>query len=109
MTNRLWIDPRALTEAEDASRWYEDRSPGAGIRLRHEVDAVFDRITEHSNLYEAIGGSFRRAFTRHFPFAVVYRVTPREVQVIGILPTRTDPLANTILLASRLADLRDGD
>ncbi|HLO39988.1 MAG TPA: type II toxin-antitoxin system RelE/ParE family toxin [Phycisphaerales bacterium] len=108
MSLRLWIDPRALAEAEDAARWYEARTPGAGARLRREIDSVFDRITEHPDIYEALGGSFRRAFTRRFPFAVVYRVTPQEVQVIGILPTRADPLANAIVLASRRADLPGG-
>lgn len=101
MTRTLQVDPRALAEADSIARWYEEHRPGHGWRFRHEIDHVFARITEHPEGYQMLADRFRRAFTRRFPFVVIYRVTTDQIQVIGVMPTRADPTIVSLLMDTR--------
>lgn len=101
MTLAVWIDPRALAEADAAARWYEERRPGHGAQFRREIDHVIGQIAVHPEGYQLLSGTLRRAFTRRFPFVVVYRIAGGEVQVIGALPTQADPTVVSLLLDAR--------
>jgi len=101
VTFDLQIDPQALAEADTAARWYEEHRPGYGDRFREEVDRVLSRITDHPTGYQILNGQYRRAFTRRFPFVVVYRVRCATIHVVGVMPTPVDPAAVAALLQAR--------
>lgn len=101
MTTPARIDPRALAEADSTARWYEARRPGHGALFRREIDHVLARVAEHPEGYQLLSGTLRRAFTRRFPFVVVYRIACGEVQVIGVMPTQADPTVVSLLMDAR--------
>lgn len=97
----LSIHPRALGDAKSAAAWYEERRPGHGDRFRREVDHVLSRIHEHPESYQALNARYRRAFTRRFPFVVVYRVASDAIQVLGVMPTAADPTLVSLQMDQR--------
>ncbi|MFO0835786.1 MAG: type II toxin-antitoxin system RelE/ParE family toxin [Phycisphaerales bacterium] len=101
MTTPVWIDLRALAEADATARWYEARRPGHGAQFRLEIDHVLSRVAEHPEGYQPLSGTLRRAFTRRFPFVVVYRIAGGQVQVIGVVPTQADPTVVSLLMDAR--------
>jgi plasmid stabilization system protein ParE len=102
----LQVDPRALAEAEAAARWYDDHRPGHGHRFRHKFDELLSRIQDHPQSYQQTDLGVRRALIRRFPFVVVYRVTGSVIQVLAVMPTRSDPALLSLLMSERAAQAR---
>jgi plasmid stabilization system protein ParE len=84
------IGPRALCEARAIAQWYDRRRPGYGPVFRLKFDELLDRIADHPNGYESVNARYRRAFVRHFPIVVVYRVWSDRVEIIGVRPTQAE-------------------
>jgi len=91
MRRRLLIHPEALLEAEAAIEWYRDRSERAAIDFVTEVAVTIRRLSEHPAHFPVTELGVRSAILRRFPYAIVFRVTGRDVQVVAIAHSRRQP------------------
>jgi plasmid stabilization system protein ParE len=82
---------QALNELDDAYCEYEAMTPGLGDRLRAEVAAKIQMLSEFPEAYPEWEGPARRTTLRRFPYSVYYRVYPDEVRIIAVLYARIDP------------------
>ena len=103
-TASVRLNDAALDEAKAAARFYENLRPGYGDLFQRRLDECLGRVAEHPESYQRADGAYRRAFLRHFPFVVVYRVLPHEIEVVGVLPERDDPKILTRRTASVAGD-----
>ncbi len=85
------LNAAALAEVRATARKYESLRPGYGSLFRQRVQECLRRIAEHPESYQRVDDRYRRALLRHFPFLIVYRITPVGVEVVGVLPERDDP------------------
>ena len=85
------LAPAAAQEAEDAYRWYRQRSPATAHAFLTELERVLNVIAEGPERPALYLQGTRRVLFRRFPFAVVYRLAGDAVQVIAVAHGRRRP------------------
>ena len=81
----------ATIEARAAFLWYRNRSDIAAERFREELHHAMDAIASSPDAWPTYVHATRRYLLRRFPFMVVYRVTPEEIQVVAVAHARRRP------------------
>jgi plasmid stabilization system protein ParE len=71
--------------------WYEQRRTGLGEEFLVAVGTRFDTIGQLPEMYARVHGDVRRAVVSRFPYAVFYRIEPKQVVVLTVLHTSRDP------------------
>lgn len=74
-----------------AYRWYEDQRAGLGEEFLGAVEASFDAIQELPEMFTRVHGEVRRAVVSRFPYAVFYRLEPKQVVILAVLHMARDP------------------
>jgi plasmid stabilization system protein ParE len=71
--------------------WYEERRIGLGEEFLATVEESLDAIEEFPEMFALVHAEVRRAMVPRFPYAVFYRVEPKQVVVLTVLHTARDP------------------
>lgn len=87
----ILILPAAESDLRSAMAHYDEVRSGYGELFRLEIDRTLGLIRRWPSGYEQVSPTLRRAVVHRFPYAVVYRVLPDQVRVVGVVPTRRDP------------------
>jgi plasmid stabilization system protein ParE len=82
---------QAVVDAEEAARWYAERSPTAATRFSVELDEAEAAIIERPEAWPAAGGGNRHYLLRRFPFSVVYRLEQSRVLIVAVAHGRRRP------------------
>lgn len=93
---KVRIHAAAADEAAEAGAWYERERPGLGSDFMRALDAALDLLEEEVvPLVSAPGAAgsrgIKRLLLRRFPYAVIVRESPGEVQVIAFAHTSRKP------------------
>lgn len=88
---RLYVEPEAEADIEEAFAWYETQGPGLGSDFLAEIARTFLRIEESPERFAIIRGITHRALVRRFPYAVFYIVEPDLIAVTAVMHGRRDP------------------
>ena len=91
MTRTLEYLDAALAEAEEAARWYAERSPVAASRFVSEIEAAAQAIAEAPNACPPYRHGTRRFLLRRFPYSLVYRVEPTRLIVVAVAHAHRRP------------------
>ena len=96
MTYLVRVEGSAQTELEVAVHWYERQQAGLGPQLLHEVQRTVEILSRHPFIgskvpFVSSSLGVRRVLVRRFPFALVYRLLPQEIQIIAFAHTRREP------------------
>ena len=91
MAARLVFRRAAGRDLASAYEWYEAQRPGLGERFLTAANASLDAIERFPEMFVAVHGDVRRAIVSKFPYAVFYRVEPRQIVVLAVLHTARDP------------------
>ena len=75
----------------EASLFYEARSEGLGFEFLDGVQRLIDLVREHPKLGQSVGGGFRRAVLRRFPFSLIYSEEPTEIVIIAVAHQKRRP------------------
>ena len=76
--------PAAQAELLEAAQFYEDRSPGLGVRFLHEFDDAIADIGNSPKLWPIVEGDLRCRTMTRFPFAVYYRFIDERLQILVV-------------------------
>jgi len=87
----LGFHPEAVAEALGAARWYRQRNPDAAGAFLAELERALLRIAEAPEGWPVIELGRRRFVLRRFPFSIVYRVRPGQVEVLAVAHGRRRP------------------
>ena len=74
----------AWIEAEEATRYYEDRVPGLGLRFRLQLESVCATISGQPLLWNEREGGYRRVNLPGFPYYVAYVIRNDRIIVIAV-------------------------
>lgn len=85
------VSPVAEFEIADAARAYEATRPGLGSRFLDDLRHVRARIEQFPDGCPEVHPCVRRSLMGSFPFGVLYRTLPQELQIIAVMPTKADP------------------
>lgn len=74
----------AEAELQDAAAWYEERSPGLGLRFVLAVQVKADEIADAPQRWPLAAGT-RRVLMGRFPYALAYReIAEEEIEIVAV-------------------------
>ena len=76
--------PEAKCDAEEATRFYEQRVSGLGARFRAEVESVCAAIIRQPLLWSERSGGYRRVNIPGFPYYVAYFIRGERIIVTAV-------------------------
>ena len=86
---------RFLAPAEEemnaSAQYYEQQLPGLGHRFLDEPDRGIRAIRMHPEFAPVIHSGIRRKLIRHFPFSLLYRITPAGIIVLAVMHQHRRP------------------
>ena len=91
MSCRLVVTPAAEDDLLQAYSWYETKQFGLGTLFLESVEAVYERMLEHPELYQEVDEGIRRGVTRTFPYCIFYTLQENDIIVLGIIDAAQDP------------------
>jgi toxin ParE1/3/4 len=83
--------PEADAELTEARQWYSHHRKDLDLEFMQCIEAALSRIRSNSRLSPVVYRGMRRAVVRRFPFAILYEVTGREIQIIPVFHSRRNP------------------
>jgi len=90
VTVEIRFSPATATDLEASHQWYETQRSGLGAQFLDCVLACLERVRRSPERGERVGGHYRRALVRRFPYAVFYEYDRQTVTVYGIVHTARD-------------------
>ena len=81
----------AEAELADALQWYATIPPGLSARSLDEYEVLLERLRENPWQFPAVREPMRRAGFRHFPYGLLFRIHPTEVEIVACFHGRRDP------------------
>jgi toxin ParE1/3/4 len=91
VTLPLALSPAAEDDLHDAAAWYDAQQPGLGDAFLRSVDASFGRIRRLPNAFPADESGVHSALLRRFPYAVLFRIREKRIEVIAVWHGHRDP------------------
>jgi toxin ParE1/3/4 len=87
VTLRLVVRPEVDTDLHEAEAWYNQQEPGLGQKFLSAVLETIDRVFQNLFLYRVRQSrrQVRWAYTRRFPYRVVFKVKDDTVVVYAVL------------------------
>lgn len=83
--------PEADAELTEAREWYSHQRKDLDLEFMQCVEVALLRIQSNPRLFPVVYGTLRRAVVRRFPFAILYEVTPDEIEIIAVFHSRRNP------------------
>jgi len=84
-----------LAPAEDemnaSAQYYEQQLPGLGHRFLDEIDRAILAIRAHPESAPVLHSKIRRKLIRHFPFALLYRITTAGIVILAVMHQHRRP------------------
>lgn len=84
MSGVVRFHPDADVELIDATEWYLERSAVAAEGFVREIEHALARIAEAPERYPLTRYGRRRFVLLNYPYDVVYRVLPDEVEIVAV-------------------------
>ncbi len=86
----VW-DEEALSEADAAAVFYQQKQPGLGQRFLDNLEDAASKIAHRPYLYRQIEANIRKCKLPHFPYGVIYRIQADTIQIIAVMHLRQNP------------------
>jgi len=83
--------PDAITEADEAARFYEERQTGLSKRFIEALTDTVSRIRRNPRLYPKIYKEIRKCRVLRFPYGVIYRDKKDLIEIIAVLHFKRKP------------------
>jgi plasmid stabilization system protein ParE len=81
----------AVEEAEEAARWYAERSPTAAAAFTDLLDVAAEAVRQAPEAWPPYDHGTRRFLLRRFPYFLVYRVEPTRVVIVAVAHAHRRP------------------
>lgn len=91
LTLPLALAPEAEDDLHGAAAWYDTQQPGLGDGFLRSVEASFARIRRFPRSFPADEHRIQSALLRRFPYAVLFRVQEKRIEVIAVWHGHRDP------------------
>jgi plasmid stabilization system protein ParE len=85
------IQPLAEADVISACDWYDSQSAGLGMALEGEFRNLVEVIAALPEAFPKVEREARRAVLRRFPYAIIYRLDARRVEILAFTHTSRAP------------------
>ena len=87
----LSFHPAARQDILGAYEWYAAQSQQVADGFYEELLPALDRIQDWPNLYPANLHGTKRLVLSRYPFSIIYRELPDEIQIIAVAHAKRRP------------------
>jgi plasmid stabilization system protein ParE len=87
----LTYHPRASEEIDEAYSWYAMRSTQAADGFYEELFRAVNRVRQQPGLFPLYLHGTHRAVLDRYPFSVVFRELPHEIQIVAVAHAKRRP------------------
>jgi plasmid stabilization system protein ParE len=91
VTRTLDILEEALSDAEDAARWYAERSESAAAAFVEELEHAIAAIQRMPATWPSFDHGTRRFLLKRFPYSVVYRTDDQRIVIVAVAHAHRRP------------------
>lgn len=88
---RVELTPEAILELEDASTWYQDRSPRAAEAFARSLDHAIELLATNPEIAPRSFAGTRRHPLSKFPYDIHYRLEPSRLVILAIAHQKRRP------------------
>ncbi len=86
-----FFHPEAISEADVAATFYEERQKGLGARFVAALDDAVDRVCRNPEIYREVETGARKCRLLRFPYGVIFREREEGIEVIAVMHLRRKP------------------
>jgi plasmid stabilization system protein ParE len=83
--------PDASEEADEARKWYAERSSVAALSFVDELNFAVERVAESPEAWPQYESGTRRYVFPRFPFSLIYRCVKERIQIIAVAHAKRKP------------------
>lgn len=87
----VWFHPEALAEADSAAEYYREKQATLEKRFLLSLQSAVARIRQYPFIYRKITDNVHKSRLRHFPYALVYKVTDTTIEILAVMHIRKQP------------------
>ncbi|MBI4027931.1 MAG: type II toxin-antitoxin system RelE/ParE family toxin [Verrucomicrobia bacterium] len=87
----IHILDKAEEDLVEGVEFYEAQQSGLGSYFRDSLYSDIDSLRLYAGIHRVAHGSYHRALSKRFPFAIYYNVSDDTVLVHAVLDCRRDP------------------
>jgi plasmid stabilization system protein ParE len=88
---RVRVTPAAALEFADALQWYTDIREALATRFLDEYERLIERLRDNPHQFPRMRRDVWRAGFRRFPYSLIFRLHPDEVEILACFHDRRDP------------------
>jgi hypothetical protein len=89
----VFIDEAAIEDIKNASRWYETKQKGLGLRFKKQVSLQITSLSKAPNSFSIRYKKVRCMLVKKFPFLVHFTVDDKKevVTIFAVYHTSSNP------------------
>jgi plasmid stabilization system protein ParE len=88
---RCQFHPEALSEYEEAARYYASRQAGLELRFMASVETAVRQIADAPKRWRIMEQDVRRCLTKVFPYAILYTIETDSVLILAVMHCHREP------------------
>jgi len=87
---KYFLHPQAKEELEQTILFYKKQQAGLEKRFIEAAEDSINRVCRNPLLYRKIDDA-RKCRLLHFPYAIVFRIKPAQIEIIAVMHLRNQP------------------
>jgi plasmid stabilization system protein ParE len=92
MSLRIFFQPEAHLEFDEAVAWYETQHPGLGRKFKLEVKSTLERTLANPGRFQHVRGRAQKIRLRHFKkYAIYFAIKDDVFSVIAVFHGSRNP------------------
>jgi plasmid stabilization system protein ParE len=88
---KYFLHPQAKEELEQTILFYKKQQAGLEKRFIEAAEDAIIRVCRNPLLYRKIDDDVRKCRLLHFPYAIVFRIKPAQIEIIAVMHLRKQP------------------
>ena len=85
------LHPEADAELAEAARNYANVDPQLGARFYLEIERLIRAVCDQPDRFPQFSPPVRRAFSREFPYSVIFLKQPDRVWIVAVMHMKRRP------------------
>ncbi|MEI7993500.1 MAG: type II toxin-antitoxin system RelE/ParE family toxin [Methylococcaceae bacterium] len=88
---KYFLHPQAKEELEQTILFYKKQQAGLEKRFIEAAEDAINRVCRNPLLYRKVDDDVRKCRLLHFPYAIVFRIKPAQIEIIAVMHLRKQP------------------
>jgi plasmid stabilization system protein ParE len=88
---KFFLHPQAQEELEQSIIFYKKQQAGLENRFIEAAEDAINKVCRNPLLYRKVDDDVRKCRLLHFPYAIIFRPRPSQIEIIAVMHLRKQP------------------